>query len=79
VLTDAQWQAVAPLLPPPRPGGRPRTVDARAILEAILYATEHRLPWRKLPAGFPAWSTVYAYYQDWRDDGTLDHVRSSLG
>jgi transposase len=53
-------------------------VDERAVLEAVLHAIDHRLPWRKLPPGFPPWSTVYAYYQDWRDDGTLERVRALL-
>ena len=42
-LTDAQWQALQPLLPPAKPGGRPRQVDAFAanlqrapILEGLL-------------------------------------------
>src|SRR2546426_930809 len=28
-LTDAQWELIKPLLPPAKPGGRPRTVDLR--------------------------------------------------
>ncbi len=28
-LTDAQWERLAPLLPPALPGGRPRRVDLR--------------------------------------------------
>ena len=28
-LTDAQWAVIAPLLPAPKPGGRPRTADPR--------------------------------------------------
>ena len=30
-LSDAAWTLVAPLLPPARPGGRPRTTDLRAV------------------------------------------------
>src|SRR6188472_2809620 len=36
-LTDAGWALVAPLLPPARPGGRPRTTNIRAVLNAIFY------------------------------------------
>jgi hypothetical protein len=36
-LTDAGWALIAPLLPPARPGGRPRTTNIRAVLNAIFY------------------------------------------
>jgi len=36
-LNDAQWNVLAPLIPPAKPGGRPRSVDMREILDAILY------------------------------------------
>ena len=35
-LTDQEWALIAPLLPPAKPGGRPRTTDLRAVVEAIL-------------------------------------------
>ncbi|MHB1422779.1 MAG: transposase [Gemmataceae bacterium] len=38
--------------------------------------------WRMLPKDFPAWQTVYYYFSQWRDDGTLqrinDHFRALL-
>jgi putative transposase len=36
-LSDAQWQHIAPLIPPVKPGGRPRSVGSREVLNAILY------------------------------------------
>ena len=33
-LTDAAWALVAPVLPAARPGGRPRTTNLRAVLNA---------------------------------------------
>ena len=33
-LTDAAWAFVAPVLPAARPGGRPRTANLRAVLNA---------------------------------------------
>src|SRR6202140_4077296 len=43
-LTDAAWALVAPVLPAARPGGRPRTTNLRAVLNAIFYLTADRLP-----------------------------------
>jgi transposase len=36
-LTDLQWAAVAPLLPPAKHGGAPRTVDLREVVNTLLY------------------------------------------
>ena len=36
-LTDAQWEELAALLPPAKPRGRPRAVDLREAMNAILY------------------------------------------
>src|SRR5262249_44674697 len=41
-----------PLIPPARPGGRPRKTDMRAAMNAILYLLRNRLPlalWRTKP------------------------------
>jgi putative transposase len=36
-LTDAAWELIKPLLPAARYGGRPRTTDVRAVVNAIFY------------------------------------------
>ena len=36
-LTDAEWAVVAPFVPPPRSGGRPRSTHMREVLNGILY------------------------------------------
>nr|MBW4697125.1 transposase [Aphanocapsa lilacina HA4352-LM1] len=33
-LTDAQWVILEPLLPKAKPGGRPRFVDMREVVNA---------------------------------------------
>jgi putative transposase len=35
-LTDAQWALLVVLLPPAKPGGRPRSADLREVVNAIL-------------------------------------------
>ncbi|MFD1322247.1 transposase [Micromonospora sonneratiae] len=52
-LTNAQWRHIAPLLPPPRPGGRPEKHPRRAIVDAILYVVRTGCSWRQLPIDFP--------------------------
>ena len=61
-LTDQQWEAVQPLMPTPKPGGRPRTVDLRAVLNAIQYVVAGHCSWRRLPDDLPRWGTVHSYF-----------------
>jgi putative transposase len=34
-MSDEQWELLLPLLPPAKAGGRPRSVDLRAVVNAI--------------------------------------------
>jgi len=76
-LTDREWVLIAPLLPPAKPGGRPRTTDLRAVVEALLYLASSGCQWRMLPKDFPPVSTVQGYFYDWRDRGlwlSINHL-----
>jgi len=64
-LTDEEWAVAAPFVPPSRPGGRPRTTDMRAVLNAILYMAGGGIPWRVLSKDFPPVSTVRGYFYTW--------------
>ena len=65
-LTDAQWEILGPLLPPPPGGGRPRTTNLREVLNAILYLLRSGCAWDLLPHDFPPPGTVYGYFNQWR-------------
>ena len=77
-LTDGQWKLVAPLLPAAKPGGRPRSVDLREVLNGIFYVTRGGVPWRMLPHDLPPWGTVHYYYRRWRLDGTWEKILKVL-
>lgn len=77
-LTDAEWQLIEPLIPPPKPGGRPRKYDMREMVNAILYLLRTGCAWRHLPHDFPPWQTVYYYFSKWRDDGTAQRIHDAL-
>ena len=68
-VSDAAWALLAPLLPAAPPGGRPRTTDIRAVINAILYLLRTGCQWRLLPREFPAWGTVYHYFRMWKNSG----------
>jgi putative transposase len=77
-LTDDQWELVRPLLPPAKPGGRPRSVDLREILNGIFYVVRGGAHWRMLPGDLPPWGTVHYYYRCWRLDGTWEKILEAL-
>ena len=70
-LLDAQWAILGPLLPAAKPGGRPRVVDLREVINAIFYQQRTGCQWDMLPHDLLPKSTVYEYFAQWRDDGTL--------
>ena len=76
-LTDEQWAILEPLIPV-NEVGRPRTVDMREVLNAILYLNRSGCQWDMLPHDLPAKSTVYDHFAQWRDDGTWQRVMDAL-
>lgn|ERR671914_1327699 len=77
-LTDQEWEILEPLLPPPKSGGRPRTVNLREVMNAIFYALRGGIPWRFLPKEFPPWKTVYHYFRLWRMGDTWEMLNARL-
>ena len=82
-LTDAQWARIAPLIPPATPGGRPRTVAIRAILNAIFYRTKTVCQWRgrllgSMPHDLPPWGTAAGYYRIGRRSGVWQTIHDTL-
>ena len=77
-ITDAQWQVLEPLIPPAKPGGRPRTVDMREVINGIFYVTRSGCAWRLVPHDLPPWGTVWYYFRQWRLDGTWQKIHDAL-
>jgi putative transposase len=77
-LTDAAWMLLAPLLPAARTGGRPRTTELRAVVNAIFYLLRTGCQWRLLPREFPAWGTVYHYFRAWKNAGVWTCLQRTI-
>ena len=77
-MTDAEWRLIARRLPPRRRLGRPREVDLRQVIEAILFILSTGCQWRALPREFPPYSTVQGYFYAWRDTGLWQRIVRAL-
>jgi putative transposase len=77
-LTDAQWAILEPLIPPARHGGRPRAVDLREIVNAMLYLNRTGCKWDMVPHDLPPNSSVYVYFAQWREEGTWEQLVDAL-
>jgi transposase len=77
-LTDAQWRLVAPLIPAPRPGGRPARYDRREIVNGILYVTRTGCSWRSMPHDLPTYRICFHYFRLWQRDGTWEAAHAHL-
>ena len=77
-LTDEQWALIEPLLPPAKPGGRPREVDLREVVNALSYQARTGCQWDSLPHDLVPKGTAYDYFARWHDDGTWLKVVAAL-
>ena len=77
-LTDAEWERLAPLLPPERPQvGRPNKAH-RGIINGILWKLRTGAPWRDLPERYGPWQTCADRLYRWRRDGTWDRLLAQV-
>jgi transposase len=81
-MTDAEWAAIRPLLPVPAwlqgRGGQPEGYCHRQLLDAIRYLGAGGISWRAMPADFPDWGRVYAFFRRWREHGLIAEFHDRL-
>lgn len=77
-LNDLEWEILAPLIPPAKSGGHPRTTDMREVCNAIYYHFKTGCQCDMLPGDFPPSSTVYSYYRKWQKLGIWEALNHTL-
>jgi len=77
-ITDDQWQILEPLIPPAKPGGHPRTVNMREVVNSIFYVLRTGCGWEMLPHDLPPYSTVYYYFRRWQKTGVWQQMNNAL-
>ncbi len=77
-LTDSQWTILEPLVPPPKPGGRPAKYPRREVINAICYVLRTGCAWRLLPHDLPPWLPAYHKFWVWRREETWQQIHDAL-
>jgi transposase len=78
LLSDAQSELIAGLLPA-RMGKRGRPFrDARQIVHGLIYRYRCGIDWRDVPEVFGPWQTIWTWHRRLGEDGTWDAVLAQL-
>lgn len=78
LLSDEQWERIAPLLPG-KEGDPGRTAaDNRLFVEAVLWLVRAGAPWRDLPEHFGKWGSVWKRFRRWAEKGVFERVFNAL-
>ncbi len=79
-ISDQEWDLIKSMIPGERKRkrGKKREVDMREVVNAIFYILRAGCSWRMMPHDFPAWQTVYSYFQRWQRKGIWLQIHSNL-
>jgi transposase len=72
-LSDDQWERIQPLLPAPKPTGRPRADDRRTI-NGIAYMLRTGCRWKDLRERYGSSVTCWRRLDQWQMDGTWERI-----
>jgi len=78
LLSDAQYEKIAPILPG-KSGDPGRTAaDNRLFIEAVLWIVRTGAPWRDLPSVFGCWNSVFRRFRRWARKGIFEKIFKCL-
>ncbi|MFF4837714.1 transposase [Streptomyces sp. NPDC001315] len=79
-MTDAQWAVVRDVMPVPAwlgaGAGSRRLLPPRDAGCDLL--RDRQRQWRSMPADFPAWDRVHAFFRRWRERGLVKEFHDRL-
>jgi transposase len=74
VLTDAQWDQLAPLIEACRPHGKTEPQDLRRTIEAIIWRHENGAKWRSIPTELGPWWIAAQMFNRWGHMGVWERL-----
>lgn len=76
-LTDEQWAIIEPLIPVYK-WGRPRELDMREVVNAIIYIDKTGCQWELLPKEYPNHNSVYHHFARWSQAKVWEKINTAL-
>ena len=74
-LTKTQFAMIKDCLPRQRGNVK---IDNMQVINAILYVAENGCKWRRLPAHFGSWHSIYTRMSRWSKGGVMDRIFARL-
>ena len=74
VLTDAQWEALAPLIAQCRPPHKTAHKNLRRTLEAIIWRHDNGAKWRSMPPHLGPWWMAAQTFNRWSHHGVWERL-----
>ena len=74
VLTDAQWEVLAPLIEACRPPHKTDHHDLRRTIEAIIWRHDNGAKWRRIPAELGPWWMAAQTFSRWSRLGAWERL-----
>ena len=74
VLTDAQWEVLAPLIEACRPPHKTEHHDLRRTIEAIIWRHDSGAKWRQIPAALGPWWMAARTFSRWSRLGAWERL-----
>ena len=74
ILTDAQWEVLAPLIEACRPPYKTNHHDLRRTIEAIIWRHDNGAKWRQIPAELGPWWMAAQTFSRWSRLGTWERL-----
>ena len=78
VLTDDQWERIAPLLPGKKGDPGRAGEDNRRFVEGVLWVVRTGAPWRDVPDCFGKWFSVWKRFRRWALKGVFEKLFKAL-
>lgn len=74
VLTDTQWDGLAPLIEQCRPAHKTDHDDLRRTIEAIIWRHTNGAKWRSIPPHLGPWWMAAQTFNRWSQHGVWEHL-----
>jgi transposase len=78
VLTDAQWERIAPFVPGKKGDPGRAGKDNRRFVEGVLWVVRTGAPWRDVPEYFGNWFSVWKRFRRWALKGVFEKLFLAL-